>query len=1299
MGVFTGGGNKKGSGIVFGSAGASEKDRLERSISNYENRFSTVGESPPEPEKESNLLLKALDVLDTPRRELLKGLTGKEHVAELLEGIENPYLRAGAGFVGDVLTDPLTYLTLGTAGVAKGAATQGARTMLKFAGQPLADVTPITSAIGRGVQATRIPELLGPVFNPKHISRAVTSADELPDIEAARDLFRDTQRLIKGQQQEALDDLTGTYRGMTPEAAQQAAHIIEAPTQLSIKQARDAVKVKRPRVTVRRSGQAAPLGNMLSRLSLIPATPGEVPIEQALSVPTPGSMAGINQAKRVPGLGIRPGEAFQIKPRQAVQQGASGSPAVGVRTPQGAMEPLIHAVKRGVLDRKTLNSELAKMNPAEQKQLLDSIAKAIQDRLPANVRAELKRVQVPRVAFKGQKFTERDLLEYRKQIEKSIEDLNVSMAKYMRDTAKEAAKEGDIYRQIRDRGGIRQTDFYKTEYLKNIPLGLRNKSGASIDEMADELGMSADELLQALTGRKPLTGHKTADFLNDAERLLADDPEYQTKLRAVAKIEELISKLAPEKIPPEIRALLPKITKAEDVLNPEVKAAVERFIASPEAKSLLEKLKGMENISAVRPVKMAGEAVPKAKDLSLPVDQRVQVAFEKMPLPPGIKQNVFTLLRQAKNGAQAVDRQLLNDTLQKLPQGAQKDLFDAVRYAIEQKRMPTKTTRANIVREGSRLAKVKSVKSATDEEMINAARELGFKLTPEGIAAARVAKRISEQTAKRDVAADVAFTELPNYIRHLYKDDWKTVKKVFDAWAKKYANLPGKLAGFQKERKFPTLIEAKRFAIEELGIELHPIEDVRVLTAVREMEGIQQRAINGMYQRLSVLGSNVVRDIKQAPQGWKQLPIKQLEGKAVHPEVARFIERFNSTINTDQGIKSMLSALSGVQNFWKGLVTAPNPAFHVRNAMSNVFNNFLAGVVNPDVYRLAVVAQSGGSEVLKVGGKDITAKELRRIFREKGLEGFGFFAGEYPKSMLREATGRFEKRPLRERISLIQKGRKAGDWLETNAKMAHFIDRLNKGDAPEEAAKSVRKYLFDYGDLTDAEKKIRDFVPFYTFTRKNLPLQIENLITNPGKMTALYKLAENAQEAHGVKDDDTPEWMKSELAVALGDNKHLMLDLPLIQLNLLGDKSLRNALGMITPLAKVPIELAMGKQIFSGADIEKYPGATARFGNLELPAKAAYGLSQLGPMPRTAADIAGALVDQQPREGKIAPAPKQMPLVGSFVRKVDPEREKILGLYRRERQLADYRRYLAEAKGIDIPTMTELKKGKGRVFG
>ncbi len=586
------------------------------------------------------------------------------------------------------------------------------------------------------------------------------------------------------------------------------------------------------------------------------------------------------------------------------------------------------------------------------------------------------------------------------------------------------------------------------------------------------------------------------------------------------------------------------------------------------------------------------------------------------------------------------------------------------------------------------------VKDATTPEMIKAAYRLGMKPSREGITAARMVRHVGEETTVKDIAAGVEFEQLPNYIRHLYNDPPEKVMQVLNQWQKQAVKLAPK-AGFQKTRTLPTIAEA-----ETMG--LHPVKDARVLTAVREMEGVKQRAINSMYDALNKI-PNISVEAAKAPAGWVKLPVKHLEGKAVHPEVARFLQRLDETFNNDDGMRHMVNYIKEAQNIWKGLVTAPNPMFHARNALGNLYNNFLAGVVNPNMYTLAARIQKGSDDVIELGGRSFTGQQLRAVFRQAGLEGFGFFHGEAPRRMAKEAQEVFTRRTTLESAGRalrhpVEAGRDVGNAIETNAKLAHFIDRMAKGDSVEQAAESVRKFLFDYGDLTSAEQKIKGFIPFYTWTRKNLPLQLEMLVKQPGKFAALEKARQTGERVSGTEGSARPEWLDSEAAIPIirtpdGNVIYLRMDLPATNLNMLGGpiQTLRSAAGMLTPLAKVPIEVGMNKQMFSGAPIEKYPGAMTQYGNLQVPAYVGYGLSQFGAVPRAAADILGTNREQPSTKGYLPPQPKQMPVIGSMVRTVNPEREAMQQELTRERQLGDRRRYLEEVEGKNIPTITEIK--------
>jgi hypothetical protein len=137
-------------------------------------------------------------------------------------------------------------------------------------------------------------------------------------------------------------------------------------------------------------------------------------------------------------------------------------------------------------------------------------------------------------------------------------------------------------------------------------------------------------------------------------------------------------------------------------------------------------------------------------------------------------------------------------------------------------------------------------------------------------------------------------------------------------------------------------------------------------------------------------------------------------------------------------------------------------------------------------------------------------------------------------------------------------------------------------------------------------------------------------------------------------------------------------------------------------LAKAPLELAMNRQFFSDQPVEKYEGATAKYGDVEMPAKYAYLLNQLGAIPRNVANIGKDVMDSQNPNAKSlskSTLPEnpdisglQQTLLGSLLRDVNPERTRAIELIQREKQLADFRKKLEEVEGKEVPELTKKKK-------
>ena len=77
-------------------------------------------------------------------------------------------------------------------------------------------------------------------------------------------------------------------------------------------------------------------------------------------------------------------------------------------------------------------------------------------------------------------------------------------------------------------------------------------------------------------------------------------------------------------------------------------------------------------------------------------------------------------------------------------------------------------------------------------------------------------------------------------------------------------------------------------------------------------------------------------------------------------------------------------------------------------------------------------------------------------------------------------------------------GSTIGRSIENQARISSFIANVNKTRSFDTAAAHVNKFLFNYSDLTQVQKSwMRLLIPFFTWTQKNVLLQIEMMQKNP----------------------------------------------------------------------------------------------------------------------------------------------------------------------------------------------------------
>lgn len=183
---------------------------------------------------------------------------------------------------------------------------------------------------------------------------------------------------------------------------------------------------------------------------------------------------------------------------------------------------------------------------------------------------------------------------------------------------------------------------------------------------------------------------------------------------------------------------------------------------------------------------------------------------------------------------------------------------------------------------------------------------------------------------------------------------------------------------------------------------------------------------------------------------------------------------------------------------------------------------------------------------------------------------------------------------------------------ENFGRMMGFIQGLRMGYNPKQAAETVTKALFDYQNgLTRVEKNISKIIPFYRFQRFAIPAVLRTAIRQPGNLTATQKVATVMEK---LIADDKSTLTESEREI-FGDT--LLIEQPRIfsgfgkdgkaRFNVLNNMTPMDALSLmvfdkngeidysrtvqktflaaLTPFVKIPLELAIDKNFFSGKAI------------------------------------------------------------------------------------------------------------------
>lgn len=165
--------------------------------------------------------------------------------------------------------------------------------------------------------------------------------------------------------------------------------------------------------------------------------------------------------------------------------------------------------------------------------------------------------------------------------------------------------------------------------------------------------------------------------------------------------------------------------------------------------------------------------------------------------------------------------------------------------------------------------------------------------------------------------------------------------------------------------------------------------------------------------------------------------------------------------------------------------------------------------------------------------------------------------------------------------------KQAGSKIEDYTRFVLTYDGLKQGLTPEQAAARTAKYLIDYQDLSQADKAIKQFIPFWTWTSRSFPLIVESAWLNPKAYAVYNNLERNLRDTEGEEGQFKPGYFGGAFKLPVGENLYAVPDFGFNRqdegLARLTDPT--SILASIAPLYRAPIEAGINQRFQTGEQV------------------------------------------------------------------------------------------------------------------
>lgn len=786
-----------------------------------------------------------------------------------------------------------------------------------------------------------------------------------------------------------------------------------------------------------------------------------------------------------------------------------------------------------------------------------------------------------------------------------------------------------------------------SEKISESPFRLTDRADfAKISVLVDEQG---NRLPTRLSGAPGKLGEVTG-------KILTPEGVKETPLKVISAEKEIamVEKLAASKTD--------AIKKSIDALTKSVesgKIAIKSRIAETFAESIGKKLEGIPELSKIDKTEIANAVTKFIDDSS--VDTIVSKRLERF-YKDGVKMSNGQTIKEADLSKLATDIVMAKDEASNIATRINKLLGEQPKLPHQVPVGPKE--KAVFDKEVAKLAQDMKKEASEIRKSI-----LSKKIDPKGTQEllGQIIARTSKNPAgmNRIIDSLISNKQLAEELKAEMTDIAKSVeldKKQLEFLGGKYVTDTGRV--YTRDRA--TIQEAKKLGVDfeqnalisaliasddaiRFTASRHMISDIAKKFGKRESEAGEDWL---PIEKFGAAPENVdLEDWLNMERATQNMIADNGERILFPPEIAKHVNNLTQGLLNDDGTKAAFKAYDSLQNYFKAAVTSIFPAFHGRNAISNVFlmyNKIGMESLNPANHvatanMLRLESKTADLQKKLITG-EATAQEFsehmtKKVFTDK--TGYQWTWGElrtqlhdnvvafhhknlgqtdqlkFGKSEVREAAERmFPKTTagkLKEKYNVLnpfstenmafQGGFRVGQHIEDYSRTLTFLAQLKGTGDPIQAARMVKMALFDYTNLTKFEREVvRRIIPFYSFTRKNLELQVSTLLSNPGKIAQQIRATESLGDSFSGEEltekelAALPEWAKQGYAIVRKrEGSHITLlrtlGTPLEEIATRADAS--SNVGLISPLIKAPIEWATGYSTFHGRAISEVTQADA----------------------------------------------------------------------------------------------------------